>query len=194
MKNAWHGNVRVASKKFLFNKSIILVLCKYIAHPSLPSGAHLICPLYDITLNPNQQLPSTAFQSLPVCGMLPLPSIFFSIFSSITHVHPSPPLNLIRCSLIYCPQRSSTMPLKVGFMRLQFHFGRGAGRVNPIRLSSHGDTLTWQKWWLLWSRVVWQWVQRERIRAREMEWEAGKGSSTKEINLKLWVFQTFFWT
>lgn len=141
MTNARRGNVRVASKKiFVQQVNYTHALCKYVAHP--PSSPHLVCLLYDITLNPNQQLPSTAFQSLPVCGMLPLPSIFFSIFSSITHVHPSPPLNLIRCSLIYCPQRSSTMPLKVGFMRLQFHFGRGAGRVNPIRLSSHGDTLT----------------------------------------------------
>lgn len=129
------------------------------------SSALLIYLLYGITIHPNQKAPSMDFQSLQTCRTPPLHSIS-SIFSSITHVHPSLPLNLIRCSLIYCPQRSLTMPLKVGFMRLQFHSGRGAGSVNPIRLSSHGDTLTWQKWWLLWSRVVWR---REREREGEIQ-------------------------
>lgn len=132
------------------------------------STAILIYLLYDITLNSNQKGPSTDFQSLRMCRTPPFSSIS-SIFSSVSRVHPSPPLNLIRCSLIYCPQRSLTMPLKVGFMRLQFHSSGEAGRVNPIRLSSHGDTLTWQKWWLLWSRVVCRQKEREREIQRLIE-------------------------
>lgn len=152
------------------------------------SSAILIYLLYDITLNTNQKGPSTDFQSLRTCRTPPF-SFISSIFSSITRIHPSPPLNLIHCSLIYCPQRSLTMPLKVGFMRLQFHSGGGAGRVNPIRLSSHGDTLTWQKWWLLWNRVVCR-RESDNVRERGRNIEINWGNSKQ--NRPSWVLRVYF--
>lgn len=161
------------------------MLCKYsppvfICHSHLPPLWHHIKHKSERTIN-----------GLSITPDMQDPTVLFHLFhfSSITRIHPSPPLNLIHCSLIYCPQRSLTMPLKVGFMRLQFHSGGGAGRVNPIRLSSHGDTLTWQKWWLLWSRVVCR-RESDNVRERGRNIEINWGNS--EQNRPSWVLRVYF--